>query len=392
MDLAKAWKPDAGVNKMEVLRIKPSSLEGSVSLPPSKSHSMRWLILASMDNTPTNIAMNEIGEDVGSMIRCLKQMGMRWDGKTAIGGNLQRPISVLNCANSGTALRFLLAQSATCDFPIMLDGDASLRARDCSHLLEALDIEVSKGFGKENLPLLVKGPFTKEIVEIDVSHSSQFHSALMLMAPRTSGFELSTKGPAVSRLHSELTWSLCQKTGAVTPGIPWEISCPDVIIPPDASMMAFTRLAGLACLNQPDESDSIGHTSNSLDLTDSNDLITPLAALLALNQGGTITGAAHAAHKESNRILRTKDLLAQFSINSQTTVDGLIIEGGQSPQAPEGIIKCYGDHRIQMTAIILATHCGAIIESPRLHKVAWPSYLEQLTLCGLDFQAEIIQP
>ena len=392
MDLAKVWKPDAGVNKIEVLQVKPSALKGSVILPPSKSHAMRWLVLASMDKSPTKIVMNEIGEDVDSMVRCLQQMAVKWDGQIITGGKLSRPISVLNCANSGTAFRFLLAQSATCDFPIMLDGDASLRARDSSLLIEALGVECSKGFGKENLPVLIKGPFVKESIEVDVSKSSQFHSALMLMAARTKGFDLSTKGEAVSRSHSGLTWELCRLTGAKTPGQPWEVICPDVIIPPDASMMAFAKLAGLFCENPPDESDSIGHLSESLDLIDSNDLITPLAAFLALNQGGTITGAAHAAHKESNRILRTKGLLEQFSIKSQTTKDGLVIEGGQTPKTPDQIVRCYGDHRIQMTALILATHCGAIIESPQLHKVAWPSYLEQLSKCGLQFQKAIFQP
>ena len=96
-------------------------------------------------------------------------------------------------------------------------------------------------------------------------------------------------------------------------GVPWKVSCPDVIIPPDPSMAAFCKLAGLDIENPPNSSDLIGHDLEKLDLRDSNDLITPLSAILALGDGGQITGAKHATYKESNRILRTRDLLEQFS-------------------------------------------------------------------------------
>ena len=40
-----------------------------------------------------------------------------------------------------------------------------------------------------------------------------------------------------------------QRTGAEIPGKPWVVTCPDVIIPPDASMMAFAKLANLGVEN-----------------------------------------------------------------------------------------------------------------------------------------------
>ena len=62
------------------------------------------------------------------------------------------------------------------------------------------------------------------------------------------------------------------------------------------------------------------------------------------------------------------------------------LEGGQVPQTPDDIVETYGDHRMQMTAILLASRCGGMIEGADLHEVAWPSYLEQLTACGLEFK------
>ena len=378
-----------GSGGSDLLDIGPSILSGMLKLPPSKSHSMRWLTLASMDKSPTRIEMWEVGEDVQAMIDCLTKLGIVWDGSVMTGGEFKPPTDVLDCKNSGTALRFLIAQSATCDFPITLDGDASLRARSSLQLIESLGINVEHYSNDSEYPLKLKGPFDAKSVLIDVTKTSQFHSALMLMAPRTNGFTITTKGDAVSRKHSELTWYLCQKTGAIKPGNPWIVKCPDVVIPSDASMMAFAKLAGLGVENGPDASETIGHDLENKFLRDSNDLITPMTAWLALGEGGTISGAKHAAFKESNRITKTVELLSKFGITSTINEDGITVPGGQQPIRPKGIVETYGDHRIQMTAILLASKCGGMIEGANLHKVAWPSFLEQLISLGLNLN---IQP
>lgn len=374
----------AGREVDNLLEIEPSTLSGTLRLPPSKSHSMRWLTLASMDKSPTRIEMWEIGEDVQAMIDCLTNLGIKWDGMTMTGGDLNPPNSVLDCQNSGTALRLLIAQAATCDFPITLDGDASLRARSSLHLVESLDISAKSLSQNSEYPLQITGPFCAKSVSIDVSKTSQFHSAMMLMAPRTNGFQIKTHGDAVSRKHSDLTWDLCKKTGAVIPGESWTVNCPDVVIPSDASMMAFAKLSGLDVDNAPEVTDSIGHDLNNKFLRDSNDLITPMAAWLALGEGGTISGAKHAAFKESNRITKTAELLSKFGITSTINDDGITVLGGQKPVRPQGIVETFDDHRIQMTAVLLASMCGGIIEGANLHKVAWPSFLEQLINLGLN--------
>ena len=109
-----------------------------------------------------------------------------------------------------------------------------------------------------------------------------------------------------------------------------------------------------------------------------------MAAWLALGKGGLISGAPHAAHKESNRITKTVEMLSRFGIKASANTDGILLEGGQVPSRPDGIVETYGDHRMQMTAVLLARFCGAMIEGVDLHEVAWPSFLEQLKLCGLD--------
>ena len=95
--------------------------------------------------------------------------------------------------------------------------------------------------------------------------------------------------------------------------------------------MAFAKLASLDVENPPEEYESIGHSLENSVLRDSNDLITPMAAWLSMSNGGIISGAAHAAHKESNRITRTVEMLSKFGIESSATSDGIIVKGGQVP-------------------------------------------------------------
>ena len=123
-------------------------------------------------------------------------------------------------------------------------------------------------------------------------------------------------------------------------------------------MMAFAKLAGLEVENEPQESDLIGHYLDKNEIRDSNDLISPMAAWLALGDGGRITGASHAAYKESNRITKTVELLSKFGIKSTAETDGITIPGGQIPKFPEGVVETHDDHRLQMTAILLASISG----------------------------------
>jgi 3-phosphoshikimate 1-carboxyvinyltransferase len=164
-----------------------------------------------------------------------------------------------------------------------------------------------------------------------------------------------------------------------------------VLIPADASMMAFAILAGLDVSNPPTKEESIGHeilfqNSNVYDLRDANDLISPLAAHLCLTSGGEITGAAHATLKESNRLSRTVELLQCFGLEVEQNQDGFKIQGNQKLYQPKKPVQTHGDHRLQMTAIVLALKVGAEIEGAELHRVAWPSFVDQLSALGAKIQ------
>ncbi len=357
------------------------------------------------------------GEDIVAMARCLTQMGVEIDvageaGVWTVNGvgahGFNRPISVLNCANSGTALRLLTVAAARLDAPVMLDGDATLRRRHSETLVESvrkLGAVVSHGTGLESLPYLVNGPISAADLTLNVTKSSQPLSALLLSMPALDGpVKIDLLGSPVSRRHAQLSFELAFESGSdnlLSWGSsltlePWSVECPDkVTVPADRSMEAFGMLyaevhdIGLEVPNRPADKDSLGaevladvateqNEPASVDLRDANDLLPPLATILALGEGGTITGAAHARHKESNRIERTVELLAAFGIEASATEDGIKVDGNQSPEAPDEMVRTHADHRLWMTAACLATKVGGELDHPGIHAVTDPDFMSRI--------------
>ena len=131
-----------------------------------------------------------------------------------------------------------------------------------------------------------------------------------------------------------------------------------------------------------------------VNLQHANDLITPLAALLAIGAGGSIVGAEHAAFKETDRTHGTTALLAQFGLAS-TFEDGVLsVKGGQSIMQPESLVRTFGDHRMQMTALVLALGCKetVLVEGSDLHEVADPEAVQRWRDAGVSIEAVLHQP
>ncbi len=385
-------------------------LEGTIewSLPPSKSHMIRWLALAAQAEGETALNFTgSVGEDILSMAGCLQAMGVSIEQGTSkwiVGGvgprGLRAPEGVLDCGNSATAARFLMAIAAGMSQPVSLDGDQSLRQRDMSALAEALR-ELGCEVTSDTLPLTVTGPVIPGPVRLDVSASSQPLSALLLASPGYSGaIHLRTPSHSVSKGYSMLSYELTGLCGSsnevgsngaviepwrpVTPGaaeIPGELS----LLP---LAMLLAELHGVEVVVTGDGLElssalmGLAEQTEELDLRDESDLIAPAAALMALGGGGTITGAAHARGKESDRIGSTVGLLGCFGIEVNETEDGIEVAGGQSPVRPTLPADSHGDHRVAMTAMALASKCGGSVAGAEVCAVSDPDFIEKLLGMG----------
>ena len=409
MRALKRWSPSSGksyrANDEKTLMIEAREYSSTVEwmLPPSKSHLIRWLVLASCSDGQTRLEFTGMpGEDALSMVRCLRALGIHIvednEAWVVSGGVFKRPVSVLHCGNSATTLRLIAPLAAQSGVPVMIDGDENLRARDHSALVEMLrsaGVEVEQGTGPEQLPLKIRGPMSKDSVMVDISKSSQPFSGLLLSSLAIDHeINVECSGDEVSSRYSSLTKDLAEKSGMPTFDgrlIPWRAKTPETVdIPGEASLLMLSKLLStchdieVVCSNAPNEEDSLGNELSDHDIEgvvsikDCIDIITPLATIMCLKNGGDIKDAAHGRYKESDRITRTVDMLAAFGLKAEETDDGLRISGQQSPSAPEGIIRCHDDHRLFMCAAILATVVGAELDCPQSFRASFPAFLEML--------------
>ena len=383
-------------------------LEGAIewSLPPSKSHMIRRLALAAQAEGETALNFTgSLGEDILSMADCLQDMGVSIEqgaSKWVVGGvgprGLRAPEGVLDCGNSATAARFLMAIAAGMSQPVSLDGDQSLKRRDMSALAKALR-ELGCEVTSDVLPLTVTGPIVPGPAHLDISTSSQPLSALLLASPGYSGtIHLGTPSHSVSRGYSMLSYELAglcgssnevSSNGAVIE--PWRPDTPGAAeIPGELSLLALAMLLaelhGVEVVVTGDDLElssalmGLAEQTEELDLRDESDLIAPAAALMALGGGGTITGAAHARGKESDRIGSTVSLLGCFGIEANDTEDGIEVVGGQYPVRPTLPVDSHGDHRIAMTAMALASKCGGSVAGAGVCAVSDPDFIEKLMI------------
>lgn len=422
---------------LTIPKINPTCVD--FNLPPSKSHMIRLLALSSISPGKTKlIARGKIGRDIESMISAMESLGVGIERYEKMGNcvtlvtgvgeqgftNIQ---STVYCGNSGTALRIVMGLVASIDKPITLSGDDSLSARDNDFMINSLsraDVTVEK-IQAANLPVSICGPWFKGDTErktaiIDCSKSSQAITSWMI-ASALFPCDVTVKldGKTVSNKHYLLTKKMCNDSGAkieINGGNislnRWQIQLlPEYIIPGDSSIVSFAILlvklhnCQARIFNWPDNQDALGNEllkkeASSLgvewvdnkitnqhkskfgvyDLTDCNDLITPLSAILAISGGGKISGITHTIYKESNRIEKTIQLLADFGLKIDYNDDSLDIQGGQILKQPVNAVNCHNDHRLFMTAVLLMSKFGGELIGQGLHAVADVDFMTRLGL------------
>ena len=360
--------------------------------------------MISQSNSSCLIRFNESpGADAESMSKCLQEMGINihhkedgWLVETPKQA-LSAPNTILNCGNSGTSARVLSALVATMGEKIKLDGDESLRTRSSSlgKVLRDLQVDVDS----DSLPVTVNGKM-KGGTTVDLSQSSQPLTALILASPSLEeAIEIHVEGDAVSRGYLGMTFDIARSCGCPIEMSsqlilqPWSVNPPNEIdIPPELSLFPMAILLELLHdgLHLQTELatydplllmafDAIDRANGGeVDLRDASDLVTPAAVWMALGEGGNITGIPHARGKESDRILRTVELLQSFGMKAEETDDGLVIPGRQTPNSPNEPIQTHMDHRLAMVAMILASKVGGEVVDAEICEVSHPGFIQQL--------------
>jgi len=177
-------------------------IQADISLPSSKSISNRALILNHFYELNIDLQNLSEADDTAIMLNALKQNA-----------------GIINLKNAGTCMRFLTAYFAckeNCE--VELHGDERMQKRPIKILVEALkelgaDITYlnEEGFP----PLKIKGKkLSGGNISINADISSQFISALMLVAPSfESGLNIKLNGEIFSHSYIEMTAKLMIKFG-----------------------------------------------------------------------------------------------------------------------------------------------------------------------------------
>ena len=225
--------------------LAPASSEAAgknalVHIPGSKSLTNRYLLLAALADSPSYLRAPLHSRDSALMIEALRQLGAGIElvpTDSPFGPdvkvtplNFAQPGSTqavsIECGLAGTVMRFVPALAALLPGEFAFDGDPHARQRPMGPVLEGLrqlGVQVDCEQGENALPFVLRSPGLANaegvseapVVRIDASTSSQFVSALLLMAPRLpQGMVLVHEGSSVPSIpHIQMTVEALRQMG-----------------------------------------------------------------------------------------------------------------------------------------------------------------------------------
>ena len=209
-------------------------------IPGSKSLTNRYLLLAALADSPSYLRAPLRSRDSALMIEALRQLGAGIElvpTDSPFGPdvkvtplNFAQPGSAqavsIECGLAGTVMRFVPALAALLPGEFAFDGDPHARQRPMGPVLEGLrqlGVQVDCEQGENALPFVLRSPGLASVegvseapvVRIDASTSSQFVSALLLMAPRLpQGMVLVHEGSSVPSIpHIQMTVEALRQMG-----------------------------------------------------------------------------------------------------------------------------------------------------------------------------------
>ncbi len=212
---------------MDQLVLEPIRLvDGVVALPGSKSLSNRILLLSALTEGVTRVHNLLDSDDTRHMIDALQALGIALDVSddrascvvSSAGGPFPAESGELFLGNAGTAVRPLCAALCLGRGVFTVSGDASMQQRPIDDLVDALRqlgavIEYLGAPGCPPLRITAAG-LQGDHVSIDGSTSSQFLTALLIVAPLI-GQELliEVEGDLVSKPYIDLTLDVMKRFG-----------------------------------------------------------------------------------------------------------------------------------------------------------------------------------
>ena len=423
------------------LKVGKSRLKGSVSIPASKSHTIRAVAIASLAKGQSRITNPLISSDSLSAVQCYRALGADIDTTdsrcwkvTGTAGNIKTPTDVIDVGNSGTTLRIAAGSASLAEDnkKISFTGDEQIQSRPIQPLLESLkDLGANAVSVKNNgkAPIEITGTLKGGQTNIECI-TSQYLSSLLLCCPLACGNSEINVTLLNEPDYVQMTLDWLDKQGIkyrndkmkkfIIPGNQ-NYNCFESPVPADFSSATFflcaaaligdeVTLTGLDFNDsQPDKAvvdylkamgaDIEVNNHNvkvksaplkgiEIDMNRTPDALPAMAVTAAFAQGQTkLYNVAQARKKETDRISCMAEELKKLGIITEELPDGLIIQGGQAKAA---VLKGHSDHRIVMALAIaaMAIEGTSVIDTAEAMNVTFPDYVKLMKIIGANIELQ----
>jgi len=422
---------------MRLLVAKPNApLEGDISIPPSKYHAHRALMLAALAPGQSTITERTPARHVGFTVQALRALGTEihraGTGWRVVGGGFSPRSDEVSAGSSGTTLYFLLGLASLGDRPVTFVGQRYFRRRPIGPLLRALKrMGVRLDYENQRLPVTVyPGAPRGGRVRIDGT-LSQWISGLLLLAPFASeATTIEVRGELNERPYLELTLEMMRDFGLeVAVREDWrEFYIPpeqrprpsDITLPPDigsavfglaacalhpsratfrtevpidghpeGSVLESLIAAGVPLRFAPDmrsisiESDGVPPAGGRLDCRDIPDMVPILSTLAARARGRSVLGhVAHVRLKESDRV---ESMLQLRKMGARVEFDGndMLFEGVERLRGAS--LSSFNDHRVLMALTVAGSTATDItgLSFPHAYRISYPEFLDHMNALGI---------
>ncbi len=401
------------------------------TIASDKSISHRCAMFSLLSDRPSVVRNYLRAEDTLCTLEIVKQLGaeVEEEGQRLVitpPQTLSEPDNVLDCGNSGTAMRLFCGLMSSVDGHFVLTGDKYLRRRPMKRVTEPLRQIGARIDGREDgnlAPLCIRGERLKSFNYESPIASAQVKSAMILAALRAEDVCTYTE-PELSRDHTERmlrgmganieSWDTITIEPMIKPLEPLDITVPAdpssgfffavaaAIVPGSRVVIenvtlnptrteAYRVLQKMGARVEFDEKENryepIGDITviydGKLKAVDVGEriswLIDELPALsiaMAVAEGeSTVKNASELRVKESDRISCVINGLKRCGIECNETEDGYTIVGGELKSAE---IDSCGDHRIAMSFAIAGLLADMKIEDVACIETSFPNFVELL--------------
>ncbi|MBN1575616.1 MAG: 3-phosphoshikimate 1-carboxyvinyltransferase [Chitinispirillaceae bacterium] len=421
------------------LIVRPSQLKGSITIPSSKSHTIRALLIGTLASGTSYIRKPLLTGDGASALGAARSLGAKtaFSGDslaiTGRGGDYNSGSDFFDMGNSGTGTNLFTSAAALGSRKRRFDGDNSLRSRPFKYLLDAL-VPLGALYERErkngDLPFTISGPLKGGTSTVN-GVSSQYVSSLLFSCPLIKGGDtdftvvnlqevpyvrlslwwLEKQGirlehnadytkfhirgnqsykPFDMTVPADFSSATFAAAGAALTGGPVTLHGLDFTDPQgDKGVFDLLKMTGAAVTHGGDGvTVSADRTLKAavMDLNSMPDSLPAVSVLACTLDGETrIVNVGHARIKETDRIVVMREELTKMGAAVTETADGLIIRKSELHGAA---VRGRDDHRVVM-ALALAG-CVArgetIIDTAEAAAVTYPSFVDDFRALGADIK------